>query len=718
MDPRTSPLRTIGRYLVLEEQLPDGARRIFLALDPYLMRRLSIELHPDAGEEERLRMREAQAIGRLRHPNVLAVHDAGTCDAGTYIAREYASGITLADWLAKDGRGPLRPLLDHFRGVTEALLAAHASDLVHDGFRTRDVLIGSDGAPRLTGLRTSSETQRSEAQKKDRRELCAAIAQALQGRRIPRALRRLLQDDAAELFTLALALRPPQRRWLRWVAPLFLLLAIALFATRYRAAVCGGAEYRLGELFSAAQQDAVREALRRLGRAEAVAPLVTRIAAFRSSWLGEYHAACAATRIQSTQREEDMELRLGCLSERAAELRATIDVLASADENRVVQALAAVGVVTDLEGCRDLPALRSRTPLPRDASLRPRVAALREKLASVQGLHDAGGYREALALLAPILDETQALGFAPLSAEALYHKGRVLRMSDSGRAAEEIYFAAATAAEAGRHDLLLANIFISLMYVVGVQQGRFAEGRELARYASAALARCTDHRTGWDNWHRQFGTLLLLSGDHAGALEHYQQISQQAIAPSPGHLDLENNRGLALLGLGRLIEARASFERSLALRQAQFGAAHPSLFPVLDSLGQVLEREGRCEERLRLAERQLERCQRLGAEHPYRGMALIGHGRALWQLGRSRQAEPELREGLRILEQAYGAQHPDLVQGLSALAQIQHHSGRTAEARTTLDHGRRLLSQHTRDPDAALTELSLARSCRDAPQKQ
>ena len=122
-------------------------------------------------------------------------------------------------------------------------------------------------------------------------------------------------------------------------------------------------------------------------------------------------------------------------------------------------------------------------------------------------------------------------------------------------------------------------------------------------------------------------------------------------------------------------------------------------------------------ELLRLAEQQLELCRRsLEPEHPQHGSALLSHGRALAQRGRLREAEREVRAGLQILERAYGAQHPDRVQGLAALAQILSRSARPGEASAVLRDARALLDQlGHRAPDAELQPLLNMPACRDTP---
>lgn len=732
-----APARSIGRYLVIEELPPVAGARVLLALDPELMRRLTIELYEGGGDDARARLRDAQAVGRLRHPGVLAVHDAGSCAAGLYVAQEYAPGGTLEHWLeqqraARNGsRGSaasLRRLLAPFLLIGEALACAHAAGLVHGRFSAGCVLMGSDGAPRLVGLRLLPEEQRARAEQQDSRDFCAALRTALGEQRAPHRLRRLLSAgrgaEEPSLAAVLSALRAPHRavRGLWGLGlPLLLLAGILLAWSRYRAEVCGGAERQLGELLGERQRAAIGENLRRTGRGESLPDLDALVERFRSRWLAEYHEACADTRLRDGQPEESMELRLGCLQEHAAELHTALGILQSGegalDARAVEHALDTVRAATELTGCRDVPVLRSRYPLPRDPGQRARAMALRSELAVVQVLHDASRYREASERVEQALVHARAAGFAPMVAEALYHKGRVLRMGGAAAAAEAAYVEAVGLAEAGRHDSLVASLFISLVYIVGVQQGRFAQGLELARYANAALRRCTACDSLWNPWRRQLGTLLLVSGDPAAALADYQQIPDEEAAAAPGHLDLENNRGLAYLGLGRLSEARDRFERSLRLRTAQFGPAHPSLLAVLGNLGEVAGRQGRCDERMRLAEQQLELCRRsLEPEHPQHGSALLSHGRALAQRGRLREAEREVRAGLQILERAYGAQHPDRVQGLAALAQIFSRSARPGEASAVLRDARALLDQlGHRAPDAELQPLLNMPACRDTP---
>src|SRR6185369_16490213 len=106
---------------------------VYRALDPELGRHVAIKVRRgtarlDLDGEARLR-REAQALARLTHTNVVAVYEAGRHGTGTYVAMEHVDGVTLDVWLATP-RTP-REVLETLSGAGRGLAAAHAVGLVH-----------------------------------------------------------------------------------------------------------------------------------------------------------------------------------------------------------------------------------------------------------------------------------------------------------------------------------------------------------------------------------------------------------------------------------------------------------------------------------------------------------------------------------------------------------------------------------------------------------
>src|ERR1044072_5467226 len=110
-----------------------GMGVVYAAYDPQLDRKIALKLlrTESAGEEGRQRMlREAQALAKLAHPNVVAVHDVRVFHGRVFIAMEFIDGVTLSTWL-KARRPPVREILEVFREAGRGLAAAHAAGLVH-----------------------------------------------------------------------------------------------------------------------------------------------------------------------------------------------------------------------------------------------------------------------------------------------------------------------------------------------------------------------------------------------------------------------------------------------------------------------------------------------------------------------------------------------------------------------------------------------------------
>ncbi len=157
-----APGDRIGRYVVNGELGMGGMGVVLDAHDPDLDRRVALKLvraerlKASALLRERL-LREAQALARLSHPNVVTVYDVGTVDDGIYVAMEHVAGPTLRAWLDSAVRRPaeiLRVLADAGRG----LAAAHAKALVHRDFKPENVILGDDGRVRVLdfGLASSA----------------------------------------------------------------------------------------------------------------------------------------------------------------------------------------------------------------------------------------------------------------------------------------------------------------------------------------------------------------------------------------------------------------------------------------------------------------------------------------------------------------------------------------------------------------------------------
>jgi len=146
-----SALRRLGRFVVLRPLGEGGMGRVYAAYDEELDRKVALKvLHRSQvgeGEQRSRILREAQAMARVSHPNVVHVYGVSEAEGELFIAMEFIDGQTLAAYQRQRPRSA--DLLAIYRAAGHGLLAAHQAGLVHRDFKPDNVLIGRDGRPRV-----------------------------------------------------------------------------------------------------------------------------------------------------------------------------------------------------------------------------------------------------------------------------------------------------------------------------------------------------------------------------------------------------------------------------------------------------------------------------------------------------------------------------------------------------------------------------------------
>src|SRR5262245_54593172 len=142
--------RHIGRYRILEQLGQGGMSVVYKGLDTSLDREVAVKVlhtHLAGKEESRRRLaREAKAVAKLHHPNILEIYDFAAAETDeAYIVTEYIRGQTLRQYTEGAGFEPPEIAAMVIHEVASALSQAHEAGIIHRDLKPENVMVREDG---------------------------------------------------------------------------------------------------------------------------------------------------------------------------------------------------------------------------------------------------------------------------------------------------------------------------------------------------------------------------------------------------------------------------------------------------------------------------------------------------------------------------------------------------------------------------------------------
>jgi tRNA A-37 threonylcarbamoyl transferase component Bud32 len=159
--------RQIGRYRILEQLGQGGMSVVYKGLDTTLDREVAVKvLHPHLAQkpESRKRLdREARAVARLHHPNILEVYDFSGADSPeAYLVTEYIRGKTLREFISAEPLSPPEVAAMVMHELANALAHAHEAGVLHRDLKPENVMVRDDGVVKLTDFGIAKILDRDE----------------------------------------------------------------------------------------------------------------------------------------------------------------------------------------------------------------------------------------------------------------------------------------------------------------------------------------------------------------------------------------------------------------------------------------------------------------------------------------------------------------------------------------------------------------------------
>jgi serine/threonine protein kinase len=165
----------IGKYVIINEVGQGSSGRVYLTHDPYYGRDVAIKVYNSEAEEDEQKARvtrkmffnEAQMMGRLQHPNILPIYDAGEENGDYYVVTEHIHGArTLAAYCKPDNLLRIDDVVEIIFKCAKALHYAHGRGVIHRDIKPSNIMLTLDNDVRIIdfgiALVTDSDVSRIE----------------------------------------------------------------------------------------------------------------------------------------------------------------------------------------------------------------------------------------------------------------------------------------------------------------------------------------------------------------------------------------------------------------------------------------------------------------------------------------------------------------------------------------------------------------------------
>jgi len=738
----------LGRFELVSLLGRGSMGEVWAARDPDLERLIALKLlrmRPGAlGDEPRERLRrEAQAMARLHHPNVVAIHELGSDDDGrVFCAMELVEGSTLRDWL--ETRRPWREIIAALIEVGRGIAAAHAAGLIHRDIKPENILIERAGRPLVSdfGLARLVDLEVAEPPGSDALRIDLTSAGTVIGTPVymaPEQLAGGVADARSDQFSYCVTIWEAITRTRPFDGDTLSALKAAIHRGPAKAAAMPAALARALRRGMAPVRDdrwpdmtALVDALarirrRRLGVVVTVAALVAAAAfafmvvtrggasdddgmrAIERAWnpvratevriafasvgaipqraestiaaLDAYRDAWITQRAGVRADAAHRDLQLDCFDRLAQTVDRFVDLLATPTKRDADLAPAMAYRIDPVVTCTNVERLAERSLAPSTPAGRDAERSLRQ----LELLQLTGKSAEALTSAAALVATATKLGDPELLGRARFAHGSALANAGKLQDAAPVLRQAVQDAAAAHDHYLVAEVWLRLFALVGLELHDVAQANVMQSAVEAAVTQAGDDPRQRADLAMDLGLAAVARGEFAVARDHFVDARQRRIAArGPNHPSVANdetNLGAMYLQLGQLDDATTHLERAIAIISTTLGRQHPVVAMAEHNLASIAaRRKDWSGSEARDRDALAIDVAVRGPDAPETARVRVYLARALREQKRFADARAELTKARASLTKSLPATHPEVIELDLRVAQVAEAQGQYAEA--------------------------------------